>query len=578
MGVPQLFRWITDRFGKRVAKHRGRKLHPTFKVTADYLYFDGNASLHPAAQKVFSYGDRLENLFGLEAIEQTINPYANLTYEERLRKVFEVWVDGLVYSSQMVESKVIYIAIDGPAPLAKQAQQRERRFVASPSETGFDSNSITPGTPFMFELTKYMNYAIRKLINGPWKGKTVYFSPGNEPGEGEHKIIDFIRGLPREERESKTHAIVGPDADLIMLALASRCRYIYLVREDQTSRKTQPNKPPDQYVVDISGIAEELPSILHLDPDGSIPQAVNDFVLLGFFLGNDFVPRIRMFQSLREGINHLIKIITNKKLKLTKRGAIDWDGFGALISELACSEARLLAKQANDPANGRNPEHPPNDLRLINHTLLDHITDSSHGPVLDYEGYRQAYYARAGIALKDVPGLCESYLQTLEWILLYYTKGLPSWEHFYPSHYAPMMRDLQRYLSKTKTPTSDFSLGRPSEPFEQLLTVLPPHSSKLLPIEYRRCMFSGELADTYPKEVEFDYEGVGIEHARKVLLPFADIELIRRVYEQANAGADYARNRMGATSVFRYDPEARLTYRSDYGTLRFSRAVKTQLA
>jgi 5'-3' exonuclease len=91
-------------------------------------------------------------------------------------------------------------------------------------------------------------------------------------------------------------------------------------------------------------------------------------------------------------------------------------------------------------------------------------------------------------------------------------------------------------------------------------------------------MFSGELADTYPTEVTYDYEGVGIAYARKVLVPFADISLVRRVYAQAGLGVDYARNRMGVTSVFKYDPNVAYAYRSAYGTLRFSRAVKTLLS
>lgn len=119
----------------------------------------------------------------------------------------------------------LYLAIDGVAPRAKMNQQRSRRFrtaidaeekltreasirnkwadegikfTGKPTQSGehvFDSNVITPGTEFMHNLSKALQlYIVERLhSNNRWKNLKVIFSDAFVPGEGEHKILDFIR-------------------------------------------------------------------------------------------------------------------------------------------------------------------------------------------------------------------------------------------------------------------------------------------------------------------------------------------------------------------------------------------------
>jgi 5'-3' exoribonuclease 2 len=59
----------------------------------------------------------------------------------------------------------------------------------------WDHNVITPGTGFMMRLSRMLNYYIieRMSTNEKWKDLKVVFSDWSIPGEGEHKVLDYIR-------------------------------------------------------------------------------------------------------------------------------------------------------------------------------------------------------------------------------------------------------------------------------------------------------------------------------------------------------------------------------------------------
>ena len=148
--------------------------------------------------------------------------------------------------------KLLYLAVDGVAPRAKLNQQRSRRFASardreaelkSLEEQGkqfdrdkiFDSNVITPGTPFMARVSLHFQYFIRKKIKEDplWQRLKVIYSGYEVPGEGEHKIIEYIRveKMSPTHDPNTRHVMYGLDADLIMLALLSHEPHFALLRE-----------------------------------------------------------------------------------------------------------------------------------------------------------------------------------------------------------------------------------------------------------------------------------------------------------------------------------------------------------
>eukprot|EP00884_Botryococcus_braunii_P023039 jgi/Botrbrau1/9419/Bobra.0252s0043.1 len=211
------------------------------------------------------------------------------------------------------------------------------------SET-FDSNTITPGTPFMHRLSVALQYYIHlRLNNDPgWRNIMVILSDANVPGEGEHKVMAYIReqrGRP-DWNPNTRHCLYGLDADLIMLALATHEPRFIILRE-VVFQQAAPNKedqaaairaaltarndpaaplPVEHTKADKEEIARKpyqfllvnvLREYLAFEMRTPVPfpwdeeRIFDDFVFMCFFVGNDFLPHMPTLE-IREGAIELL--------------------------------------------------------------------------------------------------------------------------------------------------------------------------------------------------------------------------------------------------------------------------------
>jgi 5'-3' exoribonuclease 2 len=116
--------------------------------------------------------------------------------------------------------------------------------------------------------------------------------------------------------------------------------------------------------------------------------------------------------------------------------------------------------------------------------------------------------------------VARDYALGLCWVLRYYFQGCPSWNWYYPHHYAPFAAD---FVDIADMPV-EFDKGKPFKPFEQLMGVLPASSNHALPQVFHPLMEdeNSPIIDFYPEDFPLDLNGKKFAWQGVILLPFID--------------------------------------------------------
>jgi 5'-3' exoribonuclease 1 len=310
------------------------------------------------------------------------SPTFRMTEDKMFIDIFN-YVEHLF--SKIKPKKLFFMAIDGVAPRAKMNQQRARRFrtaldaekarekairegVEMPKEEPFDSNCITPGTDFMARLSLHLRYFISKKVSEDinWQGVEIVLSGHEVPGEGEHKIMEYIRQAKAQQdyNPNVRHCLYGLDADLIMLGLLSHDPHFALLREEvtfgrQSKVKSKELELQNFYLLHLCLVREYLelefqdlkePGALAFEFD--MERIIDDFILMAFFVGNDFLPNLPHLH-INEGALALMFSVYRTALPkaggyINDGGSINLQRLQLLLDELAHVEFRFFESENAD--------------------------------------------------------------------------------------------------------------------------------------------------------------------------------------------------------------------------------------
>jgi 5'-3' exoribonuclease 2 len=700
MGVPALFRWLSRKYPK---------------IISPVIEEDSTQEIGAAQYSDENPNGEIDNLY-LD-MNGIVHPCSHPEHKPAPETEDEMFLDVFAYTDRVLmmarPRKVLMIAVDGVAPRAKMNQQRARRFRSaqdakikdeerareirerelrgemidqSIKTKSWDSNAITPGTPFMDRLAEALRYWVAyKLSTDPgWADLQVIISDATVPGEGEHKLMSFIRSQRSDPQYNPNtrHCIYGLDADLIFLGLATHEPHFRVLREDVFANQSRSMSTRDQMNMTqeqrdaISEQDKRKPFLwLHVNvlreyleielynPHLPFPfdreRAIDDWVFMCFFVGNDFLPHLPSLDVRDNGIDLLVncwkRILPKLNDYLTCDGNLNLNGVEKLMGALAYKEddifrrrreqevrreenskrrkfqqeeekalkaqylsqvskgsdkaplqadvnmplmttsgelvegyaqlsnkdivhnrgtitkanmsnvdaANALKKLLDSKKSGSSisavaavqesqsesgtpveseitsetASEKPNDSdikrkRTANEENLDEEDEEdNNGDVKLWEaGYRQRYYqtkfqASTGEEIDQIRReVVRCYLEGISWVLLYYYQGCPSWNWYFPYHYAPFAADFTDIDSIVGEEGITFKLGEPFRPFEQLMSVLPAASGHNLPEVFRELMShpESEIIDFYPEDFKIDMNGAKMSWQGIALLPFID--------------------------------------------------------
>lgn len=446
MGIPSYFRKIVKAYPNCIIRETPKNVAT--------LCFDFNCLIYrclrsPSMPPYSHEGDK--------------NEWEKLLLKEVASCIKEVWVAA-------GKPPNVFIGADGVVPMAKIRQQRVRRFKSAwqRDSSSWDTNAITPGTEFMEKLNTMLEKEAAKHTR--W-----IVSGTNKSGEGEHKILSFLRNQPSTEEPI---IVYGLDADLILLTMLlseEKKLSMYLLREKQEfGAPSQNEEGPQEYSL-LS--IHELKTLVNVT---DYISAIN-YVGLMSLMGNDFLPHSLTHKLSDDGHDFVIREL--RKMKDTSNWLIDKNGcitlpiLRGIFSKWATTEETRIEEMVHKKQN------------QAKRGVLKGMNESEGLPLqwnveacLFQRGklrsdWRDIYWNWI-YPYANRTHVCEEYLRGFQWILDYYTGKPVNKEWMYPYWIPPLWSDLESIHS---LPLLKGCEGvKEPEPEEQLAMVLPISSWTLI--------------------------------------------------------------------------------------------------
>lgn len=558
MGVPGFFSWLLKQMKSKNLKIEKiiSKTCPIDKV--DTLYIDANCLFHPQCYKILAHYSHINDVNKLEA---------------KMIKRILAYIDYLI---SFVNPNAVFISVDGPAPMAKLNQQRKRRYKSVQDNEIINNiklshgmkptliwtnTCITPGTVFMETLHQQLLQFSKNLPI------SCIYSSYHTEGEGEHKILQEIK----KHNNNTVDIIYGLDADLIFLSLASGNSNIYLLRESaELNKKHKVKDDPldikeDLNYVSIDNVKICINAILNGminkntndlvndyantwqnnnndQPNNDIMQDyTNDFIIICYFVGNDFIPNIPSIDIKNGGMDLLIKVYANVYASLRmffyENNKINEKFLYSFIDGISKYEKYYFEIKYGQYKQRIDLQKCTSDnLYEIDIWNFENVKNDIEDPIKlgqgDYNKWKNRYYSHYYSVSSQfdktnvVNKMCKNFIEGLYWITSYYFQSCISnvWQYEY--YHSPFASDICNYLRFNKN-TVQFKENIQIFPIVQLLAVISPSCKTLLPSPYQKLMeFGSDILDLFPHNVTVDTLYKHVQHKCIPYVPNINIERI----------------------------------------------------
>jgi len=482
-------------------------------------------------------------------------PYDNNEQADYETRVIDSVIKSIHSHLSIIKpTNTVFIAFDGVAPFAKMEQQRTRRnrtaltkiLLSQSQDTQWDTSVITPGTTFMTNLSKRVQHAFENMEH-KYNVSNIIVSGSNSPGEGEHKLFDFLR---KQHCLNQNIALYGLDSDLIMLSIFNlqHCNNIYIFREAPEFLKhyfpidesTSTNLP---YFLDMKALSSSI--LTEMGCMYSTQQRIYDYIFLCFFLGNDFLPHFPAMNIRTHGIQVILDVYRNHignrpdAFIIDKKNVIQWKYVNKLINEIAKKEHELLTIEYSTRSK-RDFKKKITQSNLTPDECLQNIPVTYRGDELyicpSDANWNERYYKtlfggpQSSTNIRDI---CTNYMEGLEWVFKYYSNGCPHWKWKYNYHYPPLFTDLRKYVPHFNTEfihdktTSSAYPHQPFSPFVQLSYVLPSSALHNLPVNIQNFLTTN-YKSLYCDSFDFCWAFCRYFWEAHPLLPDISLELLEQ--------------------------------------------------
>jgi 5'-3' exonuclease len=410
----------------------------------------------------------------------------------------------------------------------------------------------------MYKLgSRLRNFAKIGAFNSHTKGNfKVFISDANVPGEGEQKIMEFIKsGESKQNGLYPNIVIYGLDADLIVLAIMLKRNNIKLLREVQNTTTELIAYQNEEFVYfDIDKCLNSIFNEYNLS-QFERNDLINDFAFITMFGGNDFVEpflhtkmkdnglekiMVSYTQILKESGNHVI----------TDEGDVNFDFIIKWLSKISEIEDYCVRKINNVYKHTKfdDAQHDINyEKELYEHSMYKDKRNPFHKHYI--EEFKKIDYKQENIIWKkqfneyyfknsNINDICTDYLISIKWNWLYYNNKAIGWSWYYKHRHSPLCSELCDYLKRYNIKTFkllwnsiQFSKDDIMTPFEQLLIVTPIQHNYILPFCISQFLKDNgsDFPLMFPMKFELDVVKGGKNIYSDPLLHEVEIDLIRVV-------------------------------------------------